>query len=427
MVIRSKALRVGLLVSTFVVVIIIAVQLFWLKTVYLFEERQFSTNISKSIKGLYEDMNLSEEHSFSIEKLVETPTNDLYLARVSTIPDIDTLRLTYSNELAAFSVFTDCKVSIYDNKQDKYIASKYIDLPDTYRPNSDNADIPLYKKNYPYIALFFPHRGQYIIKQMFFWIVSSGILLLALIGFSGSVFYLYRQKFLNETQKDFVNNFTHEFKTPLSVIKIAADVLQQPTIIEKPEKFHRYAGIITEQTTHLQSQVQRLLQIAFTDQRNLPLVMEKFDVNELIQQALNDLQPLMEEKKVKVITSFTDQNAVIQADKTHMLLVVINLVENAIKYSVQPVIEITTYIEDGNFCIQVKDNGMGIAKEHQKKIYDRFYRITNGNLHTAKGFGLGLNFVKKIVDAHSGKIDVKSAPGKGSSFTIRLPKKYNYE
>jgi len=258
---------------------------------------------------------------------------------------------------------------------------------------------------------------------MFFWIVSSGILLLALIGFSSSVFYLYRQKFLNETQKDFVNNFTHEFKTPLSVIKIAADVLQQPTIVEKPEKFHRYAGIITEQTTHLQSQVQRLLQIAFTDQRNLPLVMEKFDANELIQQALNDLQPLMEEKKVKVTTSYTDQNAMILADKTHMLLVVINLVENAIKYSAHPIIKIATYVEDGNFCIQVKDNGMGIAKEHQKKIYDRFYRVTNGNLHTAKGFGLGLNFVKKIVDAHSGKIDVQSEPGEGSSFTIKLPKK----
>jgi len=423
MVIRSKALRFLLLMSTLVVAIIIAVQLFWLQKVYLFEEKQFSTNISKSIKGLYEDMNLAQVHTNSIEKLIETPNNDLFLIKVDSLPNIDSLRFTFSNELADFDVFTDCKIALYDEKQEKYVGEKYIDLPDNYHPSSGSSEIALFKRTYPYIAIFFPHRGEYIIKQMFFWIVSSGILLLALTGFSSSVFYLYQQKFLNETQKDFVNNFTHEFKTPLSVIKIAADVLQQPSIIDKPEKFNKYAGIITEQTTYLQQQVQRLLEIAFTDQRNLPLVLEHFNANELIKQAINDLQPLIEEKKVNIITTFTNQNASIHADKTHLLLVMINLIENAVKYSPQPIIEISTYNKENNFCIRVKDNGMGIAKEHQKKIFDRFYRVTNGNLHPAKGFGLGLNFVKKIIDAHLGKIDVESEPGKGSIFTIKISKK----
>jgi two-component system, OmpR family, phosphate regulon sensor histidine kinase PhoR len=420
MIIRSKALRFLLLISTFVVAIIIAVQLFWLQKVYFFEEKQFSTNISKSIKGLYEDMNLAEVHSYSMEKLIETPNNDLYLAKVGSLPNLDSLRLTFSNELADFGVFTDCKIAIYDKKSNAYIGEKYIDLPDNYHPSPDNNPIPAFKRNYSYIAIFFPHRGQYIIKQMFFWIVSSAILLLALVGFSSSIFYLYRQKFLNETQKDFVNNFTHEFKTPLSVIKIAADVLQQPTIIDKPEKFHKYAGIISEQTTYLQQQVQRLLEIAFTDQRNLPLVLENVDANELIKQAINDIQPLIEEKEVQVITSFTNKNAFIRADKAHLLLVIINLIENAIKYSIKPVIEISTFTTEADFCIRVKDNGMGIPKEHQKKIFDRFYRVTNGNLHPAKGFGLGLNFVKKIINAHFGKIEVESAPGEGSTFTIKI-------
>jgi two-component system phosphate regulon sensor histidine kinase PhoR len=422
MVIRSKALRFGLLISTFVVAIIIAVQLFWLQKVYFFEEKQFSTNISKSIKGLYEDMNLVQEHTYSIEKLIETPSSDLYIAKVNFVPNIDSLRHTLSNELADFGVFTDCKIALYDNRSEKYIGEKYIDLPDIYNSNSDNSTIQVFKRNFPYIVLFFPHRSQYIIKQMFFWIVSSGILLLALIGYSSSIFYLYQQKFLNETQKDFVNNFTHEFKTPLSVIKIAADVLQQPSIIDKPDKFRKYAGIITEQTTYLQQQVQRLLEIAYTDQRNLPLVMEKFNANELILQAINDLQPLIEEKKVHIITSFAEQNTIICADKTHLLLVIINLIENAIKYATHPVIEISTFIEDSNLFLKVKDNGMGIAKEQYKKIFERFYRITSGNLHTAKGFGLGLNFVKKIIDSHSGKIDVQSELGKGSTFTIKISK-----
>jgi two-component system phosphate regulon sensor histidine kinase PhoR len=424
MVIRSKALRFGILISTILVAIIIAVQLFWLQKVYFFEEKQFSTNVSKSIKGLYEDMPLVEEHSYNIEKLIETPKNDVYLAKIDSLPNIDTLRVTIGNELADFGVFTDCKIALYDKDSDRYIAEKYIDLPDAYHASTDNSEIPYFKKDYSYVSLFFPHRGQYIIKEMFFWIVTTGILLLVLVGFGSSVFYLYRQNFLNETQNDFVNNFTHEFKTPLSVIKIAADVLQQPSIIDKPDKFNKYAGIITEQTAHLQKQVQRLLEIAFTDQRFLPLVRENFNVNELIKQAINDLQPLIEERKVDIVTTFTIDNAIIYADKSHLLLVIINLIENAVKYSLKPVIGITTYIKDNYFCIDVKDNGIGIPKEHQKKIFNRFYRITDGNLHSTKGFGLGLNFVKKIVDAHFGKIEVQSEVNKGTTITIKIIKRF---
>ncbi|UAY51794.1 sensor histidine kinase [Ferruginibacter albus] len=420
MVIRSKALRWGLLISALVVAIIIAVQLFWLQKVYLFEEKQFSTNVSKSIKGLYEDLNLMGEHS--IEKLIEISDNDFYLAKIDEAPPIDSIRNTLSYELADFGVFTDCNIAVYDAQTKKYSGERYIDLPDTYHSNSDNISIPVFKRNYSYLILFFPHRGQYILKEMYFWIISSGILLLVLIGFSGSIFYLYRQKFLNETQKDFVNNFTHEFKTPLAVIKIAADVLQQPSIIQKPDKFTKYAGIITEQTDYMQRQVQRLLEIAYTDRKTLPLVLEQFDANQLIQKAINDLQPLILEKSVQLTTSFTQNNAVIKADKNHLLLVIINLIENAIKYSQQPVIKISTFAEDLHLIVKVEDNGMGINSEHYKKIFDRFYRVTDGEIHTTKGFGLGLNFVKKIVDAHNGKIEVESKRGEGSTFTIKIPK-----
>lgn len=255
-----------------------------------------------------------------------------------------------------------------------------------------------------------------------FWIASSGLLLLVLIGFGASIFYLYRQKFFNETQRDFVNNFTHEFKTPLAVIKIAAEVLQQNNITEKPDKLKNYAGIINEQTSHLQAQVQRLLEIAYTDRSSLPLEKENFDTNILIQEAINDLQPLIEQKNTNLKTTFTIPDAVIKADKSYLRLSVINLIENAIKYSASPEIYITTSMEGNDICISVKDNGIGIAKEHQKKIFDRFYRITDGELHTHKGFGLGLNFVKKVIDTHNGEIRVESEPGKGSTFTIRLPR-----
>jgi two-component system phosphate regulon sensor histidine kinase PhoR len=255
---------------------------------------------------------------------------------------------------------------------------------------------------------------------MYFWMGSGGLLLLVLIAFGASIFYLYRQKFLNETQKDFVNNFTHEFKTPLAVIKIAAEVLQQPNIADKPEKLKNYAAIIDEQTTHLQAQTQRLLEIAYTDSNKLPLEKEKFDITVLIQQAITDLHPLIEQKNATIKTSFSPTGNMVTADKYYMLLTFINLVENAIKYSTTPQIIISTYTEGKDCCIAIKDNGIGISEENQKKIFDRFFRVTEGDLHTAKGFGLGLNFVKKVIDTHGGKIEVKSMPGNGSIFTIKI-------
>jgi two-component system phosphate regulon sensor histidine kinase PhoR len=422
-IIRSKALRLVILISTLLVAIIITVQLVWLQKVYFFEAKQFNINISKSIKGLYEDMPLTKE-PISVEKLIENPSNDIYLIKVDHTINMDTLVKNLSNELVDFGIFTVCKIAFFDSYAQKYSIEKHIDLPDAYHLSS-NHDIPVFERNYPYVIMYFPHRGEYIIRQMFFWIVTSSTLLLVLICFGASIFYLYRQKFLNEIQKDFVNNFTHEFKTPLSVIKIAGDVLSQTNITQNPDKLKKYAAIITEQTVHLQQQVQRLLEIAFTEQRNLQLVKEKFDVNELIQNAINDMQPLIEEKNVVIHTSFTTSDPIIYADRSHLFLVIINLIENAIKYAHKPIIEISTYRKEHHFNIAIKDNGIGISKEDQKKIFERFYRVTDGNLHQNKGFGLGLHFVKKIIDAHFGDIEVDSTLGKGSIFIIKIPKNYN--
>lgn len=421
MVIRSKTLRLVILTSTVLVTIIIAIQLTWLQKVYLYEEKQFNINVSKSIKSLYDDMQLVSDVKDNVQKVIENVNADVYLLRIDCSPNLEQLWVNLKAELTDFDVYSDCRVAIYTKEKNKYTAEQYINLPDAYFPSDKEIVLPVYTRDYSYIALYFPHRGQYIIKQMLFWIASSGLLLFVLIGFGFSIFYLYRQKFYYETQKDFVNNFTHEFKTPLAVIKIAADVLKQKNIIEKPEKLENYAGIIHEQTSHLQSQVERLLEIAYTDRSSLPLAKEKFDANILIKNSINDLQPLIEQKNAVVKTNFTMPHAQINADKAYLRLCLINLIENAIKYAATPVIDISTRTESNFFCIDVKDNGIGIATEHLRKIFDRFYRITDGELHNSKGFGLGLNFVKKVIDTHRGKIEVTSEPGKGSTFTIKIP------
>ena len=423
MVIRSKTLRFVILISTVLITIIIGLQLIWLQKVYLYEEKQFNINVSKSIRGLYDDMELVNDVSDNEQKRVENPKPDIYLLRIDCNPNHDSLWLNLKAEFTDFDVYTDCIAAIYSSEKNVYTIEEYIDLPDSYHAEKKGNKIPLFKKDYSYIVLFFPHRAQYILQQMLFWIGSSGLLLLVLIGFGASIFYLYRQKFLNETQKDFVNNFTHEFRTPLAVIKIAAEVLQQENITEKPERLSNYAGIIAEQTSHLQSQVQRLLEIAYTDRSSLPLEKENLDVNELLQQAVIDLQPLIEQKNAVITKSFTTSTSNAYADRSYLLLAFINLIENAIKYSPQPVISISAFTEGTDLFVHIKDNGIGIPKEHQKKIFNRFYRVTQGDLHTSKGFGLGLNFVKKVIDEHGGRIEVQSEPKKGCEFIIKLPVK----
>ncbi len=422
MVIRSKTLRLVILTSTVLVTIIIAIQLIWLQKVYLYEEKQFNINVSKSIRSLYTGMELVNDATDNVQKVIENINPDVYLFKIDCDPNLDQLWVNLKAELTDFDVYTDCRAAIYSNTENKYTAEQYIDLPDAYFPSDNEKILPVYQRDYAYIALHFPHRGQYILKQMIFWIASSSVLLLVLIGLGFSIFYLYRQKFYYETQKDFVNNFTHEFKTPLAVISIAADVLKQKNIIEKPDKLENYAGIIHQQTSHLQSQVERLLEIAYTDRSHLPLEKENFDVNLLLEESINDLQPLIEQKNALVKTTFTQADAFINADKAYLRLCFINLIENAIKYADAPIINITTKTEGNHFFISVNDNGIGIAPKHQKKIFDRFYRITDGELHNSKGFGLGLNFVKKVIDTHNGKIEVQSEPGKGSTFTIKLPR-----
>ena len=422
MLIRSKTLRWLIILSTLLVTVIVAVQLFWLQKIYRFERKQFNSNVTKSIKGLFNTLDLTNDSTFIFEKNIELLQTETYIAKIDKIRSIDSISDCFSKELTDFDILTDCKISVYSVAEKKYIASRYIDIPDSYNSSKDKFTTPVFARDYSYLSIYFPHRSRYIIMQMLFWIVSSGILLIVLIGFGISIFYLYHQQFLNETQKDFVNNFTHEFKTPLSVIKIAADVLQRPSIIENPEKLKNYAEIIKDQTAHLQNQLNRMLVVAYTEHSTLPLQKELFDANILLEQAVNNINPLIEERSGSLVISSKSTNSFIHADKSYILLAYINILENAVKYSVKPAIDVSTYVEGNDFCIDIRDNGIGIDKKQQRKIFNKFYRVTYGDIHQSKGFGLGLNFVKKIMDAHRGTIYVESALGKGSTFTIKIPR-----
>lgn len=415
--IRSSTIRLVLFISSLVIATILVFQLVWLRKIYNFEQKEFSHNVVKAIRGLYEDLDISLYNSSHLNELIETPSPNLYIAQISLPEGRDSLISYLHYELDDFGVFTDCHVGIYNADSAKYVYTGIL----APTKKSVALRVPQTQRNFDHITLFFPNRQQYILTRMNFWIISSVVLFLVLILFGGSLYYFYKQKFLNETQKDFIHNFTHEFKTPVAVISLAADVLKNPAIVEKPDKLVTYAGIVENQSTYLQNQIERLLKFAYTDSNQLHLTREKVNIHDLIQEALRNLSPLISEKKAHFDLSLDAQEPSLMADKEYLVIVITNLIDNAIKYSRDPRVRISTGNAGEFTYFTVQDNGIGIEKKQLNKIFKRFFRVRQGETYTAKGFGLGLSFVKKIVDAHGGKIKVESSPGKGSSFTVSLP------
>jgi two-component system, OmpR family, phosphate regulon sensor histidine kinase PhoR len=418
---RSSMLKWLVLSATVLIGLIVIVQLYWLTKVYSFEQKQFTNNVVKSLRGVFEDLKLNDNPSLDLEQLIHTPADDYYIFKADTIPVQDSLTHYIRKEFADFDVLTDVKLGAYSSSQKKYIYEDYIPSAASGFHITPAQGLPVFSGSYDHILLYFPHRSQYILSEMNFWIVSSVALFLALIGLAISLFYFYRQKFLAEIQKDFVNNFTHEFKTPLAVIKIASDVLAQHDINQKPDRLKRYASIIQNQTTHLQNQVEKLLKSASAENKKFPIEKESVQPALLIEQALNKLQPLIEQKQAQVDIKVEDYETRIQADEGHLELAIINILENALKYSNTPHIIVETGKEDSDYFISVKDNGIGIEKKYLRNIFKKFYRVPTGNVHDVKGFGLGLNFVKRIIDGHDGKIRVNSLPGIGTEFRLLIP------
>lgn len=248
-----------------------------------------------------------------------------------------------------------------------------------------------------------------------------------LITFVITLYMAFRHKKITEMKNDFINNMTHEFKTPISTISLAAQMLQDSSIAKSPEMFSKLSGAIASETKRLRFQVDKVLQMSmFDNKNNASLKMKELDANELISGIVNTFTVKVEQNGGKLTWQLDADDPFIYVDEMHFTNVVFNLMDNAVKYRKQDVpleLEVRTWNSNDNFMLSVKDNGIGIRKEDLKKIFDKFYRVHTGNLHDVKGFGLGLAYVKQIVQAHKGTIRAESEIGVGTTFVIVLPLK----
>jgi two-component system phosphate regulon sensor histidine kinase PhoR len=268
----------------------------------------------------------------------------------------------------------------------------------------------------------FPSKSLYILNTMNIWIFSSLVLVMAIVFFAYAIFIILRQKRLSEIQKDFINNMTHEFKTPISTIGISAEVLSDPEIAGDPNRLANYASIILDQNKRLENQIEKVLQVASIEKNKLNLRFEEIDIHKLIREVTENLRLNIKDLKGEINLLLNADKSKVFADKLHLNNVIYNLVDNAIKYRKdKPVVNIITKNNNNHIEVEIKDNGIGIEKKYINKIFDKFFRVPVGNVHNVKGFGIGLNYVKNIIDAHKWKIIVESYPEKGSSFKIIIP------
>jgi two-component system phosphate regulon sensor histidine kinase PhoR len=253
------------------------------------------------------------------------------------------------------------------------------------------------------------------------WIYLTLMLVVIATFFAFSVTVIMRQYRLAEVKTDFINNMTHELKTPISTISLSAEMMMRLPEIST-EQVQKYASIIYKENKRLEHQVERVLNVAKLDKDQVVLNKDQFDVNELLDEVKENFELHHLEKGGVIHIELNAVNHIIQADAVHLTNVIYNLLENAVKYCESfPNITIQTRNEKQGIWIEIEDNGIGIKKENLSLIFDKFYRVPTGNLHNVKGFGLGLYYVKLIVDAHGGKVNVKSTPGKGTTFSLFFP------
>ncbi|MBX2927467.1 MAG: sensor histidine kinase [Saprospiraceae bacterium] len=274
------------------------------------------------------------------------------------------------------------------------------------------------------LMLHFPARSGFVGRSVWPNLMGAFIFTgIILFSFGYTIYVIFTQKKLSEMKNDFINNMTHEFKTPIATISLAADSINSPMISGHADKVRRFADIIKQENKRMNSQVEKVLQMALIDRSEFSLNLGEVNLHEVIQQALTNFSIRVEQRQGTVEGKLQASNPVVQGDLTHISNIVNNLLDNADKYSPDsPEITVWTRDANGGVEITVQDKGMGMSKEARKHIFDKFYRVHTGNVHDVKGFGLGLSYVKAIVTAHKGAVDVKSEPGKGSSFTVFLPR-----
>ena len=430
---------------------IISIQIYWVRRAFDANRKQNEQKIQVALQNIAEKIADYSKTTLPSQSPINQLSSDYYTVSVNCEIDAAVLEYFLKNEFLKRNIQTDFEYGIYDCDSEKMVYGNYVSLNQNSKNGQDSEklkkELPKWEGQNYYFGVRFPSVSSQLVSEMDIWIFLSVILLLVIFFLVYGMFFIITQRQFSQAQKQFINNITHELKTPISILGIAAKVLinnnldndkveknevNQDKILKDKARKNQYAIIVREQTERLNSQVEKLVELLMLERSSyVPLLIEKLNLQKTIQETVDsfELEILARQdfQNPDFRISFNDkeQDIFIHADKIHFQNMLHNLLENAFKYNQNsPFVEISIHLKSkSKLIISIKDNGIGIAKKFQKRIFDKFFRIQNIDIHTTKGFGLGLSYIKQVTKAHKWKIKLESKIDEvdsGTAFFIEM-------
>ncbi len=421
----NRALRWFTILSVFVLLGMGAVQSLWFRQAYRLEDRDFDQRVRSALRGAGQRLiDFNRNPNRLTLRPIERLAANYYTVQINDIINPAVLEAFLRQEFDRHEVRTNFEYGVYDCVRNRVRYGGFV----CATPNCDSSSAIRYRfpqvagQNY-YFGVYFPEKRGYLLGQLDWLSLSTAALGVVVLFFAYALWVIFRQKRLSDLQTDFVNTLTHEFKTPLSTILISSEVLAKPD--QPAEKRQTYAALLRNEVHRLKAQVDTVLQTARLPRSSEGLKLETVDVHNLLRSLAETLRPRLAERDGHLTLNLNAKITTLQADRMHLTNVLHNLADNALKYTVPaderpPHLTISTESVRDTLRIRLSDNGIGIAEKHQKRLFDKFYRVPTGDVHNVKGFGLGLYYVRTLVEAHGGRVRVASVEGEGSTFEIQL-------
>lgn len=415
---KTKKLNIIIVLGLFATIGILIAQLLWTKEAFTIEEKKFSQKVHVAllevVKQLYEGTN----HDLPVDNPIRKIANDYYIVNIDNDFEPEILEFYLKTEFTKFNITTDFEYAMYNCQSDEMVYGNYISLSNKANKES-SVYFPKHKNLVYYFAIRFPNENAYLFSSLRFWFILSFALIIILLVYVYSIYTIIQQKKYSELQRDFINNMTHEFKTPLSSILLASNYLNQQEVIKSDEKLEKYSSIIINQSQKLNHHIEKILNIAKSDNSPLQLDKKEFFILPVFQSVLENMQLKHEDLLVEI---HSESDYKIIADEFHFTNIIHNLIDNSIKYcDVAPHIIISILKEKKQLRVTFSDNGIGISNKNSNFIFDKFYRIPSAKSNEVNGFGLGLYYVKKICTQHNWKIFAENNTSKGITITILIP------
>ena len=414
-----------IIAMTFALIGLMGIQIYWIQSASGIKEANFRRSVNEAMVKVVQKVERLEKSKAMLTNQYESMLNfnkHLPYNEFLTMGALDSL---INLQLNIRGVDTRYEFCIYKPERQEFLMER---TPDFKKEliEQGNAFILFQADIYTspeYLLIYFPHEKQFLLTELWGMLLISIILIIVILySFTYTITTIFRQKRLSEMKNDFINNMTHEFKTPISTISLACEALSDKELRGSGEFLDSYLSMIREENKRLAGMAEKILQTAVIEKGQLKMKREKIDLHEIITDVIKNLRIQVEIKDGEIKRRFKATHSQIEGDKVHVTNLVYNLLDNANKYSPKkPQIRIITENANNGILMTIEDNGIGIGKNEQKKIFDKLYRVPTGNIHEVRGFGLGLNYVKAIVEEHHGRISLESEVNKGSKFKVFLP------